>query len=102
MSKPISSDPLGSDPLSSDPLSSNPLTADPLASTSTPTSSVRKSMQITSVPVAEAQNPSDAFVPWSSKKISILQEYTTNESIGIQVSFVEGMENVGKGTPLNH
>jgi hypothetical protein len=39
----------------------------------------------------------DTFVPWKAKKASILQEFTTDESIGITVSFVEGADTSGKG-----
>jgi hypothetical protein len=33
----------------------------------------------------------EGFVPWSSKKQAVLQKYTTNESVGILVSFMQDM-----------
>ena len=32
----------------------------------------------------------DNFVPWNSKKLGILQEYTTDEFLGIQAVCIHG------------
>jgi len=92
-----------SDPLSTiDPLSSqqfNPLQNVDETFKPTPT----RLSTIISKPILSQSNSSlksevldDTFISWNSKKIPILQEFTTNESIGITVSFMEGVDLQGK------
>jgi hypothetical protein len=39
----------------------------------------------------------ESFIPWKAKKAGILSEFTTDETIGVTVSFVEGADSSGKG-----
>jgi len=48
----------------------------------------------------QQQQQDDSFIPWKAKKAAVLQEFTTDETIGITVSFVEGADSSGKGKIL--
>mmetsp|Transcript_29295 Transcript_29295/g.41243 ORF Transcript_29295/g.41243 Transcript_29295/m.41243 type:complete len:982 (+) Transcript_29295:64-3009(+) len=89
------SDPLNSqavnDPLSSNPLSSDPLSSDPLSAPAAPSkpAAASPSTPTSSTPSNETQDSTLDFIPWKTKKAAILEEFTTDELVGITVSFME-------------
>jgi hypothetical protein len=74
------------DPLSFDPLSNNNSSADPL---SAPAVVVQSKTVGPSSPKEQkkevVEEPVNTFIPWKAKKSAILQEFTTDELVGITV-----------------
>ena len=94
--KPVVFDPLGVMKASADPLgvTSNKSASMPDAPFSPAPSIMEK--QASALKTEESQMDDmieEGFVPWTSKKGAILQKYTTNERVGILVSFMQDVPN---------